>query len=205
MSSAAHDFVGIKRDFVMGRVQKFKKDKVRFEEFVATPGNLQLEFPQEWDLRTYSAFKPDINKIRDMIISSPTYDAKLKATAMALWASTNTVYELLARLRQDSTRLIRLKDALPSTQFGFVYFGVLDDKGNKDERHSDTLSDLEIHTDDALFYSVHLAEQLSLIAKDMTKQLGDKQYQAINTNVRRPGNEELIPPATDYPGFSPKT
>jgi hypothetical protein len=166
--SITDSFITVKRDIVKPLLDNFTKELARFEvagrNFI--PG-VSAPIDIAFDLQTFTLVKTPVSHLQDIVYKGVS--APIRAISIM-----SVLDRTIAGLEGFHAERNKLCDELRQKPFdGHVYFGVK--KGDAtDARYSSVLSNLSSYSDDAIYFSRLLGDDLKKYANEVKARLPKK-------------------------------
>jgi hypothetical protein len=195
--SITDSFITVKKDIVKPLVDSFAAQRQRFEvarrNFI--PG-VSAPVDVHFDLQTFTLVRTPVGHLQDIVFKG--ISAPVRAiTVMAVLDRTITGLESFHKERNTVCDEHRIKGMDAD-----AYFGFQTDKG-ADERYSSTLRNMSMYTDDAIYLSKLLADDLRAYAlglkQELPQRLKDRAPTITSADFSKAA--DMIPSAEKYKDY----
>lgn len=202
--SICNSFIGLKRQQVKELKEKFDQLKARFLQFHAQRNNGQIgkevAFEFEADLRSLSLLPLPMAVLQQQMFEKLSLSGRPLSLQLALVQTAHALNEFVDR----RNRLIEGYKGSPHSpdKLASLYFGLRDQSGHINEEYPSCLNAIHSHTDDGIFFSLLLCDDLALHGKQLeekfAKQFGRPAPKAVSSDFSKAKELGLIPDAAPY-------
>ena len=199
-TSIANHSLTFKKQLVREVVLQFSKDRERYQEFLEElkAGKPMRQFEVQYDFRNITFFKHESEELRSLLLNEISPEPKTTMAAMQLWQSLHSLEISINQRLVEMQRLIQLRGTVSEDEYAHVYFGLMSDAGNIDERYSDTMDAIQELLDSAIFFSTHIADKLSERGKELSIKLGRKAVKPVTWSFEGIIDQDLLPDPSEF-------
>lgn len=194
-------FISVKKDNVKPMYDKWRSESTRRQEVIRTaPAGTVPEFEFDVDFKTMPPVKAGVEQLRQLMFGGIV----LQPRAVALVNTLDRSVEQHSLMIQELNKLTEKfhGENLTGPQLAAVYFGLR--VGTRiDDRYPTTLQALHMSTDDCIFFSGLLGDDLLEYGKTVAARLPERlRGKYTKATFDQPEREGLMPDPAEFPSWT---
>ncbi|MDB5599274.1 MAG: hypothetical protein JWN71_1318 [Xanthobacteraceae bacterium] len=205
--SISNRYMALKRQHVRPMRNRYAQTCSEHEEFqknTARPDVKLASYKFGADLQTLFPTSAPTHLLERHIFEKTSVRGRAVAAAVSLIQAIDDLNHAI-KYRNEQIDEIRAASPLPRRRLAEIYLGLPSSEGDVDERFSAGVLAISLHTDDCIFFSHILADDLLLYSRKLRKRyawryrLPIRPFGKVDWTIAE--TEGLIPPASEYDGW----
>ncbi|MEQ1887477.1 MAG: hypothetical protein ABL967_20640 [Bryobacteraceae bacterium] len=193
-------YCSLKSQQVAGVAKRYKELLDQLIAFYALQGSPTVGprlFQFEADLQTVNLPGTQIDSLEQMLFEKVSPPGRALLVCTSLRQATRGLSQAV-EVRNSIIADLRARSPLPSGLLEFVYIGLPNQQGHVDSNFRDCVVAISTQTDDCIFFSKTLMEDLVCHGKGLASKLGKNAPRVPEPDFARASADGLIPPDSQY-------
>lgn len=194
--------MAIKRQYVLDLKTSYDKNLEDYDKFMSKKGP---PITPTMNLCLLQEISPPIIKLEDIVFNHIAINTRAIAATTALTDAINNLNNAIAQ-RNQLIANFKLSIFPKGASINHMYFGIPFGEGNTNQEYGATVESIFLYTNDAIYFSTILVDDLSAHGKTLLKNnkkiLRGSPLKIVGANFDQARQDGLIPTAEDYPAWN---